>query len=125
DTEAVMVRPAYVFVAFLIPCTATAQTVVLQRGDIVTGVAPPIGAPPRDTRPLTGSAVIRGRVVDASSGAPLRKASVRIFGPEIRESRSATTDLEGRYEFTDLPAGQFNLNVTKSGYVDLAYGQST
>jgi len=119
-----MVRPAYVFVALLIPGAATAQTVDLQRGDLVTGVVPGIGAPPRDTRPATGSSVIRGRVVDASSGAPLRKASVRIFSPEIRETRSAITDLEGRYEFTDLPAGQFNLNVTKSGYVDLAYGQS-
>src|SRR4029077_13968428 len=109
DTEAVMVRPAYVFVALLIPCAATAQTVDLQRGDLVTGVVPGIGAPPRDTRPVTGSSVIRGRVVDASSGAPLRKASVRIFSPEIRETRSAITDLEGRYEFTDLPAGQFNL----------------
>ena len=69
--------------------------------------------------------MIRGRVVDASSGAPLRKASVRIFSPEIRETRSAITDLEGRYEFSDLPAGQFSLSVTKAGYVDLHYGQTT
>jgi len=120
-----MVRAAYVLLALLIPGAAGAQTVDLQRGDIVFGGVPPIGAPPRDTRPVTGSAVIRGRVVDASSGAPLRKASVRIFSPEIRENRLAITDLEGRYEFTDLPAGQFNLNATKSGYVDLGYGQST
>jgi hypothetical protein len=81
-------------------------------------VALPNGIPPRDTGLATGTSVIRGRVVDASSGTPLRKASVRIFGPEIREQRSAITDAEGRYEFTDLPAGQFNLNVTKAGYVD-------
>jgi hypothetical protein len=145
-----MVRSVYVLVTLLIPFTAAAQTIALQdisgqvvtatrqadgairldsaavqSGGIVTGVVPPIGAPPRDTRPVTGSSVIRGRVIDASSGAPLRKASVRIFGPELRENRSAITDLEGRYEFTDLPAGQFNLNVTKAGYVDLGYGQST
>lgn len=150
-----MVRSAYVLAALLISGVAVAQTTTTTSatgpdGRPVTvtttqspggvnsgamrlapqsGGAPavplPNGFPQRDTRPATGTSVIRGRVIDASTGAPLRRAAVRIFGPEIRESRSAITDAEGRYEFTDLPAGQFNLNVTKSGYVDLGYGQTT
>ena len=112
-----MVRSALLLAALLIPGTAVAQTVIVQG-------APPTGIPQRDTPPATGTSVIRGRVVDAASGTPLRKGIVRIFGAEIRESRSATTDSEGRYEFTDLPAGQFNVNVTKAGYVDVSYGQT-
>jgi carboxypeptidase family protein len=122
-----MVRSAFLFAALLIPGVALAQTTGIEIRPATGGaasVAVPDGFPARDTAPATGTSVIRGRVVDASTGAPLRKASVRIFGPQIRENRSALTDLEGRYEFTDLPAGQFNLNVTKTGYVDLGYGQT-
>ena len=53
--------------------------------------------------------MIRGRVFDTANGTPMRKAVVTIFGAEIRESRSAATDPEGRYEFTDLPAGQYTI----------------
>src|SRR5580765_6843271 len=108
-----MVRSAYVLAALLIPGVAVAQTTSITittaqapPSGVVSGVGPPTGFPPRDTPPATGTSVIRGRVVDASSGTPLRKAIVSIFGPEIRESRNVTTDAEGRYEFADLPAGQ-------------------
>jgi Carboxypeptidase regulatory-like domain len=138
-----MTRSAFVLAALLIPCAAVGQTstttttqgpdgrtmtVTTTRspgGGATGGSVVPSDIPPRDTRPAIGTSVIRGRVIDASSGTPLRKAAVRLFSPEIRETRSAITDSEGRYEFTDLPAGQFNLNVNKAGYVDLAYGQAT
>jgi hypothetical protein len=150
-----MVRSAVVFAALFIPGLAVAQTtttttatgpdgppatVTITRSpdgvnSVVVGAgsqgggAPavplPNGMPARDTAPATGTSVVRGRVVDAANGLPLRKAGVRIFGAQIREARSAITDAEGRYEFTDLPAGQFNVNVTKPGYVDLGYGQTT
>src|SRR5262245_13496268 len=55
----------------------------------------PNGMPARDTAPATGTSVVRGRIIDAQSGAPLRRASVRIFSPQIRESRTALTDAEG------------------------------
>jgi protocatechuate 3,4-dioxygenase beta subunit len=150
-----MVRSAYVLAALLIPGVAVAQTTTTStvtgpdgrtmtvtttrspdgvntiegrpapQGGGASGVVLPNGLPQRDTRPVTGSSVIRGRVIDASTGAPLRRAGIRLSGAEIREMRTALTDAEGRYEFTDLPAGQFNLSATKSGYVDLSYGQTT
>ena len=79
---------------------------------------------PRDnqqTKP--GTATLRGRVFGADTGQPLRKAQVRITSGELRENRLTTTDVSGRYEFRELPAGRYNLNASKGSYVCLAYGQ--
>jgi len=83
-------------------------------------------APPRDTRPATqsGTAIIRGRVVAADTGRPLRRARITLSGPELgREGRSTSTNLDGRYEMADLPAGRYTIRVTRSGYLPLQYGQ--
>ncbi len=54
---------------------------------------------------------------------PLRRAVVRLSAAELRVNRSATTDAEGRYDFAELPAGRYNLSVSRSGYVSLSFGQ--
>jgi len=74
-------------------------------------------------QPKTGTARLRGRVLSAESGGPVRRAQVRIISPDIG-SKSAMTDAEGRYEFRDLPAGRFNLSAAKAGYVSVQYGQT-
>ena len=82
-------------------------------------------APPRDSaQPAkTGTATLRGHVVAADSGQPLRKAQVRIFAPELRENRMTTTDGDGKYEFKELPAGRYTVMAQKGSYVNLQYGQ--
>jgi protocatechuate 3,4-dioxygenase beta subunit len=42
---------------------------------------------------------------------------------ELRESRMASTDAQGRYELRDLPAGRWQLTAGKAGFVTLQYGQ--
>jgi hypothetical protein len=81
--------------------------------------------PPRDNaQPVKpGTATLRGRVVAADTGQPLRKAQVRIFAAELRENRMATTDGDGKYEFKELPAGRYNVSASKGSYVALQYGQ--
>ena len=59
----------------------------------------------------------------ADTGSIVRRAQVRIGSPDIG-SRTAFTDAQGRYEFKDLPAGRFNLSVSKSGFVTMQYGQA-
>lgn len=72
---------------------------------------------------VKGAAIVRGFVVAADTGQPLRRAQVRIQSPEARENRLATTDSQGRFEARDLPAGRYTLTASKGGFVPLQYGQ--
>jgi hypothetical protein len=85
------------------------------------------GAPfqmlPPGRQAKTGTGNLRGRVVAIDTGTPVRRAQVRISGPDIG-TKTALTDAQGRYEFRDLPAGRFNVSVSKSGFVTMNYGQS-
>jgi hypothetical protein len=78
--------------------------------------------PLRDDAPR-GSSIIRGQIVAADTGAPIRRAQVRINSPEAREGRVATTDQQGRFEIKELPAGRYTMTASKGGFVALQYGQ--
>jgi hypothetical protein len=54
----------------------------------------------------------------------LRKALVRAISSELRESRLAATNLDGSFEFTELPAGRYELTASKGTFVQLQYGQT-
>jgi protocatechuate 3,4-dioxygenase beta subunit len=77
----------------------------------------------RDTAPVTGTSVLRGRIVGGESGQPLRRALVRLTGDEMREGKIASTDEQGLWEITDLPAGRYQLSASKAGFVTLQFGQ--
>jgi len=82
------------------------------------------GMPPaRDNSTKPGTSVIKGRIVAADSGQPLRKVFIRVSAPELREGRVTTTDADGRYEIRELPAGRYTLNASKGSFVSLQYGQ--
>ena len=82
--------------------------------------------PPRDqsSAPATGTAKIRGLVVASDDGRPLRRVGVRVTAPELREERSASTDLSGRYEIADLPAGRYTVTASRAGFVTISHGQT-
>jgi protocatechuate 3,4-dioxygenase beta subunit len=109
-------------------CLMSLLAAVEARGQQVIINGPPSDIPmpfpgmgPRQFK--SGTARIRGRVVSAETGSPVRRAQLRVAGPDIG-MRTAMTDADGRYEFRDLPAGSFNLTATKSGYVTVQYGQT-
>src|SRR4051812_4845106 len=90
------------------------------------GGAPRAQTPPRDRGPSaqTGTAIIRGRIVSAETGKPLRRARITANAPELGgEGRTASTSVDGRYELKDLPAGRYTVRVARSGYLPLQYGQ--
>src|SRR5437867_4178695 len=80
--------------------------------------------PSRTDVQTTGTAQVRGRVFDASAGKPLRRAQIRLTSADFRQNFLTASDEQGRYEFKDLPAGRYSLNVSKGGYVTLSYGQT-
>jgi hypothetical protein len=107
---------------FLIPLSMSAQV----ESGVVVGFSqgPPNTPPTRDARPATGRSTIRGHIVTADSGQPVRRATVRITAPELRVPRSMVTDANGQYEFARLPAGRYSINASKNIFVSWSYGQT-
>jgi protocatechuate 3,4-dioxygenase beta subunit len=83
--------------------------------------------PPRDGQAqedaVKGTAIIRGVVLAADTGTPIRRAQVRASAAAVRTNRLATTDAQGRFEFRDMPAGRYTISASKGGFVGLQYGQ--
>ncbi len=84
--------------------------------------------PPRDpgavtTQAVEGTATLRGQIVAADTGTPIRRAQVRVSSGSTRGARLATTDQSGRFEFRNLAAGRYTLSASKGGFVTLQYGQ--
>jgi hypothetical protein len=70
----------------------------------------------------SGTGAISGRLTSADAGEPVRKATVRVTSTAPRVNLTATTDGDGRFEFTRLPAGEFTLSASRPGYVDTVLG---
>src|SRR5688572_1480450 len=128
---------AVVFTLVVAPCTAMGQPPGPPPGGGGTGGRqqvpgpagggggrqqgmPARGAPPREAP--RGTSILRGVVVAADNGNPIRRAQVRVAG-QGAGSRLATTDAQGRFEIRDLPAGRYTLSAAKGGFVSLQYGQ--
>ena len=86
--------------------------------------------PPRDTSALRATnesappkGRIAGRVRTVDTGRPVARARVFINAAEVPGGRGTLTDAEGAYEFTELPAGRYTVNVSKTGFISLSYGQ--
>jgi hypothetical protein len=109
-----------------LPFTAGALALVVSvlHAQMPVGPGGRSGAPVRDNQAAKGTAKILGRVVSADTGKPLRRAQVQLTATDIRANKAATTDNDGKYEFTDLGAARYRLQVSKAGYVTLEYGQA-
>jgi len=57
---------------------------------------------------------IRGTVLEYESNEPIPGAKVSIPGTAF----SSITDSEGKYEISDVPPGDYELVVTKQGFMD-------
>ena len=84
---------------------------------------------PRDRATLVPSpassqtAAIRGRVVAAASGDPIRNARVSLTGEH--ELFPLLTDADGRFAFAALPGGEFTVAASKAGYAKTVFGART
>lgn len=84
--------------------------------------------PPRAQSPVrsTGTGVISGVVLAAGSPAqPLRRVTVVLTeSTSTLFGMSTSTDAEGRYTFTGLPAATYFLRFEKSSFIPVEYGAS-
>lgn len=62
---------------------------------------------------VAGVGSVQGVVVDVQSGQPVVDASITLRGDQEWTTRS---DLRGRYQLRDVPAGEYRLIVFKGGY---------
>jgi hypothetical protein len=69
-----------------------------------------------------GTGSISGRVLAADTGRPVKRATVTVTGGG-RGGRTAATDDQGRYQITELTAGNYTVTGSKNGFVDAVYGQ--
>jgi hypothetical protein len=78
----------------------------------------------RDTMPpADGTASIAGIVVGDGDSQPIRRAIVTIGVPgDSRRQWTTTTDGEGRFSVTGLPAATFTITATKPAYLTTAFG---
>jgi hypothetical protein len=80
-------------------------------------------APARDTpAPAGGTAIIRGRVVEAASGRPLSRVEVDA-GSGAGPPAIGLTDGDGRYEIKALAAGTYTVIAWKANYMRTAWGE--
>src|SRR5277367_2075881 len=75
---------------------------------------------PQPVRPATYR--ISGKVVDAHTGAPLGKASVRTADVKERsDSITVIADDDGSFSFDGLRQGKYSLTAERRGYIEQSY----
>ena len=62
---------------------------------------------------LFGTGTIQGRVTDANPGRGLRDVVVQV----IETGQSATTNGNGKYTLSDVPAGNYTVTAFKAGFL--------
>lgn len=74
--------------------------------------------------------IVEGRVYDAITFEPLSEAQILLKKAEGSNNsgisnRTAYTDADGRYRFSDIPVGRYNIVYEKSGYHRMATSESS
>lgn len=77
--------------------------------------------PRRAPSSRSGNGAIVGRVLDAATNAPIRRAQIQGTNNELFVD--ALSDDEGRFQLTNLPPGQWRVTVSKGGYFTWQPGQ--
>src|SRR5687767_1327025 len=96
----------------------TPRTALMLLVAIASTLDAQVPAPPRDTpKPKTAAtAAVTGRVTDRETGAPVRRITVALFSPDGRDRFETSTGVDGRYEFSAVPAGDYYATASPGEY---------
>jgi 5-hydroxyisourate hydrolase-like protein (transthyretin family) len=120
------------------PAASTAESakaVLVESGRDVSGidvtlvpnppVADPAGRPARPAEEPTGTGRIAGRITDRTSGKPIKGARLLLLPRDgVRLTNWTSTDARGRFEYTNLAARKYTLQVGADGFITLEYGRT-
>lgn len=102
------------------PMRICALVIALALTTIAAEIPQQTQSPPQ----ATGTARIRGSVVDAATGTPVRRATIRLRMSGGGGNWRDITDGNGAFEFPGLPVGRFTLTAAKGGFITLGPGQN-
>lgn len=117
-----------VLVVMVLDVALSAQSGGPSRPASPSAGAPGTVAASRSSPPTAAGATLRGRVTSADDGRPVRGADLTLFPSPLQDGGrpyTAYSDDNGAYEFTKVIPRQYVLSISKSGFVQAAYGQAT
>ena len=94
----------------------------------------PALTPPQSKTPPDQKCSLQGRVSDALSGAPIKKATVSLqfisqkfsgTWSSQEEGYSTTSEADGSFTFTSIEPGEYNLSGSRTGYIRTQFGQKS
>jgi carboxypeptidase family protein len=90
---------------------------------LVTLGAVALSAQPQRPAPTPAAAgVVSGSVVSAETGQPIRNAPLRLISTAPAATHQTTSDGDGKFVFSSVPAGTYTLSGSKGGYLEMVYG---
>jgi len=68
---------------------------------------------------------VSGQIVSITTGEAVRRANLKLQPVGAGNEATATSDADGKFEFTGVTPGRYRLNAEKQGFLQQAYGAKT
>ena len=117
-------RALRVSTLFSVIVTSFAVVSLAAQSVLPAGPGGPPGAAQGPPRP--GTAIVTGRVLAGDDSTPVAAATVSLSGGPLArfDALRLLTDAQGRFFFTGVSAGTYEITVTKPGWMPGAFGRS-
>ena len=114
-------RYAYTFLSRFIPLRSTTRLIFISA---IFLAAFTISSAQKSPVPSSGPYRIAGRLINASTGEPVRRATVSVLGEDDGHLlQSVQSDNDGRFSLDHLPAGKYPLTASRRGFRSAFYDE--